>query len=133
MVSTAKDLTVTLDNKPGKLWKAMDAIAKAGVNLDGLTGSAECGNTFHFLFTADAPSAKHALENAGLKVKTERDVLLVDIEDRPGAAAKIFKGLADGELNVDLAYLATETRIVIGGADIKQIRDSIQSPSTAAR
>jgi hypothetical protein len=133
MVTIAKDFTVVLDNKPGRLWKATDALAKAGVNIDGFSGSAECGNTFHFLFTADASGAKRALEGVGLKVKTERDVLLVDVEDRPGAAAKIFKEIADRELNADLVYLATETRIVVGGDEIQQIRESLQTLSTAAR
>lgn len=133
MVTIAKDFTVVLDNKPGKLWKATDALAKAGVNIDGFSGSAECGNAFHFLFTADPTSAKRALEGAGLKVKAERDVLLVDVEDRPGAAATVFKEIADRELNADLVYLATETRIVIGGEEIQQIRESLQTLSTAAR
>ncbi len=133
MVTTAKDFTVVLENRPGTLWKATNAIAKAGVNIDGFAGSAECGNTFHFLFTADPMSAKRALEGAGLKVKAEREVVLVDVEDRPGAAAKIFKEIADKELNADLVYLATETRIVIGGAEIEQIREALQPLSTAAR
>lgn len=133
MVTTAKDFTVVLENKPGTLWKATDAIAKTGVNIDGFSGSSECGNTFHFLFTTDPMSAKRALEAAGLKVKAERDVLLVDVEDRPGAAAKIFKEIADRELNADLVYLATETRLVIGGAEIQRIRDALQPLSTAAR
>ncbi len=133
MVTKAKDLTVVIDNKPGRLWKATDALARAGVNIDGFSGSAECGNAFHFLFTADPTGAKRALEDAGLKVKAERDVLLVDVEDRPGAAAKIFKEIADRELNADLVYLATETRIVIGGDDIQQLRDSLQTLSTTAR
>lgn len=133
MVTIAKDFMVILENRPGTLWKAANAIAKAGVNIDGFSGSAECGNTFHFLFTTDPTSAKRALETAGLKVKMEREVLLVDVEDRPGAAARVFKELADKELNADLVYLATETRIVIGGAEIQQIREALQPLSTAAR
>ena len=133
MVTTAKDFTVVLENKPGTLWKATDAMAKAGVNIDGFSGSAECGNTFHFLFTKDFPTAKHALEGAGYKVKAEKDVLLVDVEDRPGAASTIFQEVADRELNVDLVYLATKTRIVIGGPEIQQIREALQPLSTATR
>jgi hypothetical protein len=133
MVTTAKDFTVVLENKPGTLWKATDAIARAGVNIDGFSGSAECGNTFHLLFTSDFPSAKRALESAGYKVKAEKDVLLVDVEDRPGAAARIFQEISDRELNVDLVYLATKTRIVIGGAEIQQLREALQPLSTATR
>ena len=133
MLTTAKDFTVVLENKTGTLWKATDAIARAGVNIDGFSGSAECGNTFHFLFTADFPTAKRALEGAGFKVKAEHDVLLVDVEDRLGAAATIFQEVADRELNIELVYLATKTRIVIGGAQVQQIREALQPLTTAAR
>lgn len=60
-------------------------------------------------------------------------MLLVDVEDRPGAAARIFKEIADRELNADLVYLATETRIVIGGDEIPQLRETLQPLSSAAR
>ncbi len=39
MGTLAKDLTVSLkENRLGRLWKAIKAIAKAGINIDGYAG-----------------------------------------------------------------------------------------------
>jgi len=136
MQTTMQDLTIILENRPGTLAKATSAIASAGINLEGGAGF-DCGGEgiFHALFRSDsdAIAAKRALEGAGFKVKAEHDVLLVDVEDRPGAAATIFQEVADRELNIDLVYVATKTRIVIGGAQVQQIREALQPLTTAAR
>jgi hypothetical protein len=125
VLTKATDLTVTLENRPGTLAKATDAIAKAGANIDGFCGSPDSSNTFHFLFLRDGAKARSALDTAGIPVKKEREVVLVDVEDRPGSAATEFRKIAQHELNVDLAYLATNNRIVIGGDDVQGIWDAL--------
>ena len=85
------DLSVELQqNRPGMLARAAEAIASGGLNLEGF---AEVDGTLHLL-TGDPRSARHALEAAGLRVSGERDVLVVRIEDRSGAAAQVFGRLA---------------------------------------
>lgn len=134
MVRTAKDIEVQLKNKPGTLATATEAIAKAGANIDGFTGFPTGGEgTVHFLFTQDVASARRALEQAGFTVKGERDVVVVDVEDKPGTAAKFFREIANQEINVDLVYLATNTRIVIGGSDVPKIREILSAPALAGR
>src|SRR5688572_30367809 len=102
MQKLAKDLTVNLKaDKPGAIAKVMDAIAKVGVNLDGY---AETKGILHVL-TPDAPRARRAVEEAGLQVTDEREVVVIDVEDRPGAAASIFRRIADADVNIDFSYL----------------------------
>lgn len=126
MLTKATDLSVMLEDKPGTLAKAADAIAKAGANIDGFCGSADGGNTFHFLFITDGAKARKALEGAGFTVRKEREVVLTDpVEDRPGAAAAEFRKIAQQELNVNVAYLATNNRIVIGGDNVQRIWESL--------
>lgn len=128
-----KDLTVDLENKPGTLARATEAIAKAGVNIEGLCGYAsDGGGLFHFL-TQDTQSTRRALESAGFEVKAEKDVAVVEAPDRPGVAAELFRKIADQELNIDLAYLATNTRIVIGGENVPKIQEAISEYAAAAR
>ncbi len=104
------DLSVELqENRPGMLARAAEAIASGGLNLEGF---AEVDGTLHVL-TADPRSARHALEAAGLRVSGERDVLVVRIEDRSGAAAELFGRLAGAGVNVLHAYVASGHRIVI--------------------
>lgn len=130
MLTKATDLTVVFEDRPGTLAKATEAISKAGANIDGFCGSTDGGNVFHFLFIRDGAKARDALGSAGMKVKKEREVVLVDVEDRPGSAAAEFRKIAHQELNIDLAYLATNNRIVVGGADTQRIWDAL-APETA--
>ncbi|MDE3113560.1 MAG: amino acid-binding protein [Chloroflexota bacterium] len=132
MLTKATDLSVTLEDRPGKLAKVMDAIAAAKANIDGLCGSADSGNVFHFLFIKDADKARRAIESAGVKVKGEREVVVVDVEDRPGSGAERFRKLAQQELNIDLAYLATSNRLVIGGESPQRIWE-VLGKETAAK
>lgn len=127
MLTKAKDISLVLEDRPGTLAKVTEAFAKAGINIDGFSGASDCAETFHFLFVADADRARSAIESAGYKVKSERDVALVDVADRPGTAAAELKKIAQQELNVDLLYLATNNRMVIGGQEFQRIWDALSA------
>jgi hypothetical protein len=132
MQKLARDLTVTLGaDKPGALAKATDAIAKAGINLEGY---AEMSGTLHAL-TEDAPRTRRALEEAGFKVTDEREVAVMDVQDRPGIAAGIFRRIADDGVNVDFSYVAANNRVVIGAKDVKKLTDlfSLETAGAARR
>lgn len=131
MLTKATDISVSLENKPGKLAKVMDAIATANANIDGLCGSTDGGNVFHFLFVRDVDKARRAIGSAGVKVKGEREVVLVDVEDRPGSGAEQFRRIAQQELNIDLAYLATNNRLVIGGESPQRIWEALGKENAA--
>ncbi|MGH2451096.1 MAG: ACT domain-containing protein [Candidatus Limnocylindria bacterium] len=132
MLTKAKDISLVLEDRPGTVAKVTEALAKAGINISGVSGASECGNTFHFLFTADADRARSTLEAAGYTVKKERDVALVDVEDRPGTATKALKPIAQQELNVDLLYFATNNRMVIGGQQPERIWEALSAESAKA-
>ena len=118
MLQTATDLTITLqEDRPGVLAGALEAIARAGINLDGM---AQFDGILHLL-TRDPAGATRALRAARFRVGAERQVLVVGLEDRPGAGALVLRRLADAGHNVDYCYLATETRLVIAGTDPKQM------------
>jgi hypothetical protein len=127
MLTKAKDISLVLPDRPGTLAKVAEAVAQAGINIDGFSGASECGDTFHFLFIRDADRARGALESAGYTVKKERDVVLVDVQDRPGTAAAELEKIAQQELNIDLLYLATSNRMVIGGQDSQKIWDALSA------
>jgi hypothetical protein len=120
---TATDLTITLqEDRPGVLAGALEAIARAGINLDGM---AELDGILHLL-TRDPSGATRALRAARVRVGAERPVLLVGLEDRPGAGAAVLRRLADAGQSVDYCYLATNTRLVIAGDDPKQMAQDLE-------
>ena len=123
MLETATDLTITLqEDRPGVVAGALEAIARAGINLDGI---AEFDEMLHVL-TRDPSGATRALRAARVRVGAERQVLVVGLEDRPGAGAAVLRRLADAGHNVDYCYLATDTRLVIAGDDPKQLAQSLE-------
>src|SRR5919204_5883951 len=108
--STMHELQITLADKPGQLAKATEIIAAEKLNLEGGASFVCSGEgKFHALFKTDkdATAAKTALEKTGHKVSQERTVVVAEAEDKPGGAAKIYRAIADQEVNVEYTYLAT--------------------------
>jgi len=115
-----KDLTVILEDRPGTLADVGEALGKAGINIDGLCGfPCEGKGTLHIL-VEDAAAARRALEEIGLEVRGERQVLILELEDRPGAFGDVTRSIANAGVNIDLIYAATNTRLVIGADDLSK-------------
>jgi hypothetical protein len=104
------DLAVTLpDDRPGMLAKAITCVSKAGINIDGY---AEMNGVVHVL-AEDLPATRQCLSEAGFRVVQEQQVVLIPVEDEPGAAARVFQRIAEAHINVRYSYLATGNRLVI--------------------
>jgi hypothetical protein len=133
MTSTMQDLEIALEDRPGTLAKAAETIAAEQLNLEGGAGF-ECGGegVFHALFKTekDASTAKRALEKAGHKVREMMAVVVADAEDKPGEAARLFRAIADQEVNVKFTYLATNTRVVIGTDEPSKVIEALRSAGT---
>ena len=121
----AKDLTVIMEDRPGTAADMGEALGKAGVNIDGLCGFPVEGKGKAHILVGDAAAARKALEDAGFEVQDERDVLVLDIEDKPGAFGDICRKIADAGVNNDLSYLASNGRIVIGVNDLDKARAAL--------
>ncbi len=65
----------------------------------------------------DLPSTRQCLSQAGFRELQEQDVVVVPVEDEPGAAAGVFQRIADAHINVRYSYLATGNRLVVAAAD----------------
>ena len=119
----ATDLTVILRNVPGTIADLGEAAGNAGVNLLGACGF-ECGGegVMHILVEGDASAARRALEEGGMEVRREREVLVVDVQDTPGGLGRAARRYADASVNVDLVYLTSDGRLVIGPDDVERAR-----------
>lgn len=110
----AWDFTVELENQPGALADLGETTGKAGVNLEAVCGiTYEDVGVIHILVD-DADAARNALTEGDISIRDEREVLVTDVTDRPGALGELTRRLADADINIDLIYLATNTRIVLG-------------------
>jgi hypothetical protein len=55
-------------------------------------------------------------------VTKEREVVVVEAEDRPGVLADLTRKIAKAGINLDLVYVATQNRIVFGSDDLDELR-----------
>jgi len=120
-----KDLTVFLENRPGTLADMGEALGKAGINIKGACGFAVEGKGVGHILVEDAAAARRALEEVGIEVGDEREVLVLEIEDRPGALGEVGRRIANAGVNIELVYLATNTRLVIGADDLDKARAAV--------
>jgi hypothetical protein len=122
----AFDLVIDIENTPGALAEVAAAISDAGVNIAAATclGSGERAE-LHVL-VPHAEAAKHALAISRLCVTREREVVVIDVEDRPGVLADLTRKIAKAGVDLDLVYVATRNRVVFGAADLGALRASLE-------
>ena len=118
----ATDLAVELNDRPGTLAALGEALGKAGVNIDGICGVPAGGKAVVHILVKDASAARRALQQAGLSVVGEQDVLVLNLQDRPGALGEAARKIAAAGVNVTLIYLATGPQLVIGASDLAKAR-----------
>jgi hypothetical protein len=123
----ASDLMFILPYQPGTLWRLTEAIAGAGISIEGCSAQAFGPEGMIHILVEDAPGARRAAEQAGFRVSTEREVIVAPIEHRPGALAQLLRPIADAGVDVNLVYLTREGSVVIGVAeeDLERARSAM--------
>ena len=121
------DLTVILQDRPGELARLGQATGEAGVNIQGMCAfTGEGTGVIHVLVDdAKAAVARQALEEASMGVADEREVLVVDIEDRPGTLGELARSLGEAGVNIELAYTTFGVQLVIATDDLDSARAAL--------
>ena len=121
-----KDLTITLEDRPGRLADLGEATGKAGINIEGLCATIGGGRAEIHVLVDDDAAAREALSSAGIDVDAQSDVLVVDVEDRPGTMGDVARKLADAGVNIGLAYAAFGgVKLVLGVDDLEKGRSAL--------
>jgi len=121
-----KDLTVIMDDQPGKLADLGEATGRAGINIAGLCAMVGDGKGFIHILVEDEAAAREALQEAGLGVADEREAVVVDLHDKPGAMGEIARDLAEAGVNIDVAYtIFSGVRLVILTEDVEAARQAL--------
>ena len=121
----AQDLTVKLVNQPGTLAGLGEVLGNAGINIEGVVGMASGDSGEVHILVAEAGMARETLSSAGIECGGERDVEVVSVVDQPGEMGRHMRRIADAGVNVDLVYLATGTRLVLGSSDMEGLRRAL--------
>jgi hypothetical protein len=120
-----KDLSIVTENRPGSIAKVAEALGIAGVNIDGICGIGLEGKAYIHILVQEVVKARRALEANHIEVSEELDVLVLEVEDRPGVVGNISRRLANAGVDIQLAYLATSTRLVINVDDFAKAREAL--------
>ena len=117
------DLVIEVDNEPGALARVAKAISDAGVNIAAATclGAGEPTRAAH-----PRPARRRRPSTCWPSPTSpstrEREVAVVEVDDRPGVLADLAGKVAAAGINLDLVYVATGNRVVFGCADLAGLR-----------
>ena len=106
----ATDLVIEVENEPGALARVAAAISDAGVNIAAATCVGPGDRAELHILVPHAEAARHSLAISHLGVTREREVVVVDVQDRPGVLADLTRKIAKAGVNLDLVYVATNNR-----------------------
>jgi hypothetical protein len=125
----AVDLVIDIENTPGALARVATAISDAGVNIAAATCTGPGKQAELHILVPHAGAVKHLLGISQLAISREREVVVVDVEDRPGVLADLTRTIARAGVDLDLVYIATQNRIVFGAADLGALKAALNLPS----
>ncbi len=102
-------ISVFLENQPGRLTKPCAALASAGINI--FTISLADTQNFGILriIVQDWQKACKVLEKSGAVIKTS-EVIAIKVPDTPGGLSEILHVLEQAGINIDYMYVCTTKR-----------------------
>src|SRR4051794_11607919 len=121
----AVDLVIDIENVPGALAQVAAAISDAGVNIAAATCLGPGERAELHILVPHAEAARHALAISHVAVTREREVVVVDVEDRPGVLADLARRISAAGVDLDLVYVATRDPVVFGASDIAALRAAL--------
>jgi hypothetical protein len=125
MAHVAYDLAIDVENVPGALAQVAAAISDAGVNISAATCVGPGDRAEVHILVPHPEAARHSLAISQLAVTRERQVVVVEVEDRPGVLADLTRRIARAGINLDLVYLATRNRVVLGSPNLDALQNAL--------
>ena len=100
-----KELVVTTENKIGVMAAISKMLSDKCINIEGVAGYAAQNNEAKIMIVADdALRAKEAIVKAGYKNIKEKEVVLVDLQNKPGALKGITAMLSADKIDINYMY-----------------------------
>jgi hypothetical protein len=121
----AVDLVIDVENTPGALAEVAAAISDAGVNIAAATCVGPGERAELHILVPHGGAVRHLLGISHVAVTREREVVVVDVEDRPGVLADLARRIARAGIDLDLVYVATRNRVVFGSPDLDGLRAAL--------
>lgn len=122
----AKQLSVFLENKAGRLSSVTRALGEAGINIRALSIADTSDFGILRIIVNDPERAYKILKEAGFTV-SETEVIAVRVQDSPGGLASVLEQMSEANLNIEYlyAFLGTsedDALVIFKVEDIKKAR-----------
>ena len=98
-----KQLSIFVENKPGRLEAIIDTLGKNNINIRALSIADTTDFGILRLIVDDVDRAKSVLKETGV-ISKRTDVVAVFLDDRSGGLAKVLSVLTAGGLNIEYMY-----------------------------
>ncbi len=98
-----KQLSVFLENAPGRLYEATHALGEAGLNLRSLCISDTSDFGILRILVSDVATARRVIMEKQLPARVD-DVVAAEIEDTPGSLARVLYPFKETKVNVEYMY-----------------------------
>ena len=108
-METTKQVSVFLENKPGRLANVLSALAREKVNLTALTVMDSHEHSVLRLVVNDVPGTVEVLNSLNTP-HAQSDVLVVELRNQPGALAHVCETLGAEHINIEYAYCSAGGR-----------------------
>ena len=100
----AKQISVTAVNKIGVLADMSKLIAEHGLNIDAVAGYATDKEAKIMLLADDTERVSDALRKAGYTPLKEDEVIVIELENKPGALKYVTELLAAKGIDIKFTY-----------------------------
>lgn len=107
---TVKQISVFIENKEGRMKKAMKALGKENINIRALSLADTSKYGILRLIVSDNEAAVKALEEDGFIVR-ETEVLVVFIPDQPNGLNTVLESFEKDKINVEYLYAFVSNKV----------------------
>ncbi len=108
-----KDLVIIPEDHPGVLADLGEILGRAGVNIEAISAFTGEGKGVVHVLVDDDVKAVEVLCEAGLEPRAARRVVVAPLPDEPGQLGGACRKLADAEVNIEQAYIAAGSKLVV--------------------
>jgi len=118
-----KDLVIIPDDQPGQLARLGEVLGEAGINIEAISAFTGQGKGIVHVLVDRAEDALGVLEEAGIEVRAARRVAVVPLPDEPGHLGAACRTLAEAEINIEQAYIAAGSKLVVVCDDVDRAKE----------
>ncbi len=106
---TVKQLSVFLENKKGRLYKALNMLKSSDINIRALSMADTSDFGILRMIVSDPQKARDELEKQKFAVSLA-DVLAIEVEDQPGGLEATLDTLNSNDVNIEYIYAFVEKK-----------------------